>query len=219
MSARRHGSRPRTRPQGDPRAEAYYALSECFKEPTEEFARDVASGALRQAVSGACSALGVPLDTDGLQEAGEPAEVLDRLLGGYHALFSVPSDGFVLPVESVFKEWRAGDGLGAAQGMIMGPPALDMAARYRARGLEIPDAMKDYPDHLALLIEYGGLLCEEGDRPEQREFVAGHLDRWVEALADQVQARSEIGFYRAVARALRAFVRAERRALDPAAPG
>lgn len=197
----------------DPRAEAYFALSECFKEPTTEFARDVASGLLRDAISEASSALGLTFDVDGLREAGAEGEVLDRLRGAYHAIFTVPSSRFVLPVESVFKEWRAGEGLGAALGMIMGPPALDMVGRYGARGLGVPGEMKDYPDHLALLLEYGGVLCQEGDLQGQREFVASHLDQWIEALADQVQHLSEIPFYRAAAGALRVFVQAERREL------
>lgn len=197
----------------DPRADVYFALAECFKEPTQEFARDVASGLVRDVLARACSELGLPIDADGLQETGAPDTVLSRLLTGYHALFTVPSASFVLPVESVFKEWRAGEGLGAGAGMIMGPPALDMLERYRARGLEIPSEMRDHPDHLALLLEYGGLLCEEGDRDELREFVATHLDQWIELLAAEVERLSGLPFYRDVARALRAFVEAERRTL------
>jgi TorA maturation chaperone TorD len=73
--------------------------------------------------------------------------------------------------------------------------------------------MKDHPDHLALLLEYGGLLCEEGDGRGRREFVAIHLDHWIEALADEVERLAAVPFYQAVARALRTFVRGERRAL------
>lgn len=194
----------------DPRAELYLALAECFKEPKPEFARDVASGLLRDVVSKAFSELGLILEADGLRETGAEGEVFDRLLGAYHALFSVPSASFVLPVESVFKEWRAGESLGAGSGMIMGSSALDMVERYRARGLQIPREIKDQPDHLALLLEYGGLLCREGDLQDQRAFVASHLDHWIEVLAGLVEGRSEIPFYRAVAQTLRAFVRAER---------
>lgn len=153
------------------------------------------------------------MDAEGLRETGAQEEVLDRLRGAYHALFTVPSGRFILPVESVFKEWRAEGDLTAESGMIMGPPALDMLERYRAGGLHIPKEMRDYPDHLALLLEYGGLLCEEGDLQEQRDFVANHLDQWIETLADQVEDLSEIPFYGGVARALRTFVRAERRDL------
>lgn len=197
----------------DPRAEIYFALSECFKEPTPEFARDVASGLLKDILSRASGELGLTLDAYGLCETGTGEEVFDRLRRAYHALFAVPSRSFVLPVESVFKEWRAGEGLGTGLGMIMGPPALDMLERYRVRGLDIPDEMKDYPDHLALLLEYGGLICQEGDLQDQREFLASHLDSWTEILADQVDERSETQFYRAVACALRAFLRAERQDL------
>lgn len=191
----------------------YFALSECFKEPTGEFACDVATGLLRDTLAEAFSALGLTLDADGLHDAGAEGEVLDRLRPASHALFAVPSSRFVLPVESVFKEWRAGESVGAASGMIMGPPAVDMNERYRIRGLQVPAELKDYPDHLALLLEYGGLLCQEGLLEEQRGFVASHLDGWIEVLAGQVEEASETPFYKAVARALRAFVRAERREL------
>jgi TorA maturation chaperone TorD len=191
----------------------YFALAECFKEPTLEFAREVASGLLRDGLCEAFAEMGLSLDAGGLHEAGADEEVFERLRSAYHAIFIVPSSRFVLPVESVFKEWRAGGSLGVASGMIMGPPALDMVERYRARGLQIPAGMKDYPDHLTLLLEYGRLLCQEGNLQEQRKFVASHLDQWIEVLADQVEALSEIPFYGTVARALRAFVRAERRQL------
>ncbi len=197
----------------DPRAEAYFALSECFKEPTREFASDVSLGLLRDTLAKAFSELGLTLDADSLHDTGAEGEVLNRLRPAYHALFAVPSSRFVLPVESVFKEWRAGESLGAASGMIMGPSALDMNERYRTRGLQLPGEMKDYPDHVALLLEYCGLLCQEGLLEEQRGFVASHLDDWIEVLADQVEDVAEIPFYKAVARALRAFVRAERREL------
>lgn len=195
----------------DPRAEVYFGLSECFKEPTPGLARDVASGLLRDVLTREFAELGLVLEADGLREAGTEEEVLERLCRGYHALFAVPSSRFVLPVESVFKEWRAGEGLPAGAGMIMGLPALDMLERYRARGLQIPEEMRNYPDHLALLLEYGGLLCQDGNPQAQREFLASHLDSWIEALASQVEEGSDIPFYVAVARALRAFVRAERR--------
>ncbi len=197
----------------DPRTEAYGALAECFREPTPESAHAVASGFLADVLSRVFSELGLTLDAHGLREVDAGGEVLDRLLTAYHTLFTVPTSRFVLPVESVFKEWRAGEGLGTGSGMIMGPPALDMLTRYRARGLEIPEEMKDYPDHLALLLEYGGILCEEATLADQREFVQSHMDHWVDALALDMESLSEIPFYAAVACALRAFVRAERHQL------
>lgn len=201
------------------RAEIYFALAECFKAPTLEFARDVASGLLRQVLTEAFAEAGLSSISQALEEPGEPARLLEELRGAYHTLFSVPSDRFVLPVESVFKEWKGEQELAAGTGMIMGPPALDMLERYRARGLELPTEMKDYPDHLALLLEYGGILCRDADVQDQRHFVANHLDHWIDALADHMERLSEIRFHRAVAGALRTFVLAERRLLGlPEAP-
>lgn len=195
------------------RAEAYAALSECFKEPTPAFAADVVSGLLAEVVAAALADTGLTVDLADLREDGSASAVLARLGEAYHALFSVPSRRFVLPVESAFKEWAGGEGLAGVMGLILGPPALDMAERYRHRGLEVPREMKDTPDHLALLLEYGGLLCAEDAVAERREFVASHLDRWVEAFVEQVETVADHPFYRAAARTLGAFVEAERRAL------
>lgn len=195
------------------RAEAYLALAEGFKEPTPAFAADVASGVFADVLAGTFAAMGLGLEEADLRAGGEAERVLADLRDAYHALFSVPSPRFVLPVESTFKEWCAGEGLPAGLGLIFGPPALDMAERYRQRGLEVPPDMKDTPDHLALILEYGGLLCAESSSGEQPGFVEAHLDQWVEAFVEQVEAFAERRFYRALARALRAFVEAERRRL------
>ncbi len=198
-------------PAAEALAEGYQLLSECFKDPTEEFARDVAAGLLRGCVAETFARLGIGAPPEGLHERGDPAAVLERLTGAYHALFTVPSPTFVLPVESAFKEWRGDGGFGAGGGMIMGPPAEDMAERYRARGIEVPAAFRAYPDHLVLLLEYGALLARDGERGEAEEFVARHLDGWIETFAAEVRRRSGHAFYRAAADALVLFVRLERR--------
>ena len=92
----------------------------------------------------------------------------------------------------------------------MGPPALDMLERYRVRGIEIPPFLKDHPDHIALLLEYGGLLCEAND-PGLPDFVASHLDGWIETFGEEVCAATESPFYRAVAATTVAFAQYERR--------
>ncbi|MFQ5857455.1 MAG: molecular chaperone [Anaerolineae bacterium] len=250
----------------DPRAELYFALSECYKEPAEAFARDVAGGVLYQVMADGFQALGIPEDTSILRQvlrqaqegpqdtaglstslellyiAGSPETVLQTLKRAYYPLFVIPPH-FVLPVESVFKEWAGEDGfLTGSRDMIMGPPATDMLRRYQAQGIVIPQSFKDYPDHLALLLEYGGLLCEEeGKWKEERgkgkeevkmeegfhppssilhlpSFVAAHLDTWIEEFAEQVCSRSETPFYRTVVSATVAFVQAERQHLEAILP-
>lgn len=201
----------------DARAELYFALSECYKEPAEAFARDVAEGVLCRVVTDGFRALGIAQDVGALHVAGSPEGVLETLKRAYYPLFVIPPR-FVLPVESVYKEWSGEGGfLAGSRDMIMGPPATDMLRRYRARNILIPQSYKDYPDHLALLLEYGGLLCEEGDTDELQEFVATHLDTWVEEFTVQVRECTESSFYKAVASATLTFVQAERQRLGETA--
>lgn len=198
--------------QTDLRAEGYELLSECYKEPSWSFAADVAWGRLEAELRRVFGALEIPLGAD-LTVAGPVDAVLDRLSREYHALFSVPSlEHYVLPVESAFKNWSAGSPLldVPVTGLVMGPPAVDMLRRYAARGLSRPRAFKDWPDHLTLLLEYGAWLLRTQDLAEWSDFVHAHLDGWVEALRDEVWAKSHSPFYRAVTAATVAFVEAER---------
>ncbi len=196
----------------DPRVRAglYFALSECYKEPCDSFAEDVASGALQRTLLTGLATVGSSLDPEALRLPGATAEVLAQLRKAYYPLFVIPPH-FVLPVESVFKEW-SGEGafLSGRRGLIMGPPAEDMLRRYRERGLAVTEGLKDYPDHLALLLEYGGLVCAAGEEETLAGFVASHLDGWVEEFAAEVCRLSRSEFYRSVARATVAFVQAER---------
>lgn len=194
----------------DPRTELYFVLSECYKEPEETFAREVAEEILYQVMVDNLQALGIDQDVEGLRIPGSPEEVLQQLKRAYYPLFVIPPR-FVMPVESVYKEWAGEDGfLAGSRGMIMGPSAMDMIRRYQARGIQIPRLYKDYPDHLALLLEYGGLLCEAGNVEELREFVASHFDDWIEEFAEQVRSRTESLFYKTVVEATVAFVQSER---------
>lgn len=199
----------------DLRAEGYALLSECYKEPTRAFASDAAAGRLDAALAAVFRSLHVA-EPPKLAPPGDADGVHAEITRDFHALFSIPSlEHFVLPVESAFKDWTQGSPLldERVTGLIMGAPATDMLRRYRARGLEIPGGFKDWPDHLVLLLEYAGFLCERGEVEEQREFLATHLDTWVESLRDEVRAKSTSPFYRAVADATVAFLQAERRHL------
>ncbi|GAB4525221.1 MAG: hypothetical protein Fur0018_09530 [Anaerolineales bacterium] len=196
----------------EPRAECYFALSEAFKEPTAEFARDVRTGQLHGLLKQCFEALGLLVDLAALRMKGDPETILNHIKRGYYPLFVVPPD-FVMPVESVYKEWRGEGGfLAGARDMFMGPAAADMRRRYRQRGLllDVPRALKDFPDHLALLLEYGGLLCREEDGLELADFVCTHFDEWIESFGSQVLARSRSPFYRTLTTALMAFIQYER---------
>ena len=212
----------------------YAALSECFKEPSEEFAEDIVSGRLEEVMQEGLSQLCIPVPYETLRSLrpchpefisgsqlmqGQeiPKQVRDdrdsaynKLRADYHSLF-FPL--YVVPVESVYKEWSKTDEVSGAmkgeKGFIMGDPAVEMINRYRMAGIEIPQTYKDIPDHIAILLEYASLLCENIKREDRASFVSGHLD-WVTELHNDIYKYSESNFYRAVADITVAFIQYER---------
>lgn len=203
------------------RAEIYQILSECYKEPSIEFAMDVAQGNLYQELSRHLTRLGIALSLEDLKIPGDAEEVLQVLKDQYYPLFMGPFPPFALPVESAYKEWaRSGESPLIApdvKGMLMGDPAVDMLRRYEASGIEIPKEFKEMPDHLALLLEYMALLCEAGTEEERERFVRDHLN-WLPGLRRLMdecakQRGEECLFYRTVANATDAVAAYERRVL------
>lgn len=204
------------------RAEIYRILSECYKEPAIEFATDVSRGRLYQELSDHFTRLGIACVVAGLKMTGGSEEILEALKEQYYPLFIGPFPPFVHPVESVHKAWAREEATPliapGVKGMLMGDPAIDMLRRYKASGIEIPKEFKDMPDHLALLLEYMALLCENGAEEDQRRFIQDHLDwlpelrRLIDACAEQRS--EEDGFYQAVVDATMAFLSYEQGAMN-----
>lgn len=188
--------------------EIYLTLSECYKEPTEEFAGDVVSGRLYELIVNGLRQLDVPLLTETINniKVGDGEEdissVYKRLKDEYYSIF-FPL--YVVPVESVYKEWKKGE---TGKGYIMGDPAIEMRKRYEMLGIEIPQVYKDTPDRISLLLEYASLICENLSWEVRAGFVIDHLD-WVEEMRDDIYKYSKSNFYRSVADITGAFVRQE----------
>lgn len=199
----------------------YAALSECFKEPCIEFAEDVAGNRLYEVITEGLMGLDIPVLPDAIKglRGDNPMmgpmvgpmvdkdeailNVYRRLREAYYSLF-LPL--YVVPVESVYKAWKEGKD---EKGYIMGDPAIEMKKRYGMAGIEIPEIYKDTPDHIALLLEYASLLCENLEEESRAGFVSGHLD-WVEDLRNDIYKYSESHFYRAVADVTVSFLKGER---------
>ena len=210
----------------------YTALSECYKDPGTEFAGDVATGRLYELITTGFQQLSIPVAeetilnlwlTNGDENAGSWVKgqesrgmkiplslAYNKLKEDYYPLF-FPL--YVVPVESIYKEWTNGEDVTGAmrgeKGYIMGDPAIEMLHRYKMLGIEIPQVYKDTPDHIALLLEYASLLCENVYREERAGFVLSHLG-WVEDLRDDIYKYSEGIFYRAVADITVVFLQYER---------
>ncbi len=124
--------------------------------------------------------LGITLPSGSLPDPGDRAS----LQHAYLSLFEAMKQPFAPPVESPYKLWY-GDRDG---GLMDGPAATEMERRYETIDASPPPA---YPaDHIALLLEYGGLLLEAGAVEAYRSFLEEHLD-WIGALAELVDAAAE----------------------------
>jgi TorA maturation chaperone TorD len=174
----------------------YAQLSEFFKEPSADFADDVASGRLAGFFDERLRLLGLdPAPSRGLTASGDVPAQLDA---EYRRLFLGPLPPYIVPVESVYKKWTNDPAchlpLAQEKGHLMGDPAMDMMQRYRAEGIVIPEALSSMPDHAALLLEYMSHLLIGGDAHACGEFQAMHLD-WLDGLASDIQAAGTAGVY------------------------
>jgi len=177
-------------------SELFAQLSEFFKEPTEEFASDVASGRLLKYFKGIFSGLGhEPSLISGLMMRGD---VYAALRDEYRKLFIGPLPPYIVPVESIYKKWTKDPEcrlpIAGEKGYLMGDPAIDMINRYNTHGIAIPDKYSSMPDHIALELEYMSFLCGNADVAEQREFASTHLD-WTDELSKDIRNLGGNNFY------------------------
>jgi TorA maturation chaperone TorD len=166
-------------------ADLFVALSNCLRDPDETLVASAREGTLRTVLTDAATradVADVPLDPPAVQAAGPLTE-------SYLALFQAMETPYAPPAESPYKPWYDD-----RTGLMGGPSAEEMAQRYAGVDAEVPDA---YPaDHVALLLEYGSILLEAGEREEFAGYVDAHLD-WVPALWLATEgAAAEAPFYR-----------------------
>ena len=179
----------------------YSALSECYKEPTLKFAEDVINRNLYNTIENGFRLLEIPLLPEtlkgienGYSSRGEEGIIEEycNLKEDYYSLF-FPL--YVVPVESVYKEWVDGKNM---KGYIMGEPAIEMKKRFNMLEIDLPEIYKDTPDHISLLLEYASLLSEYLPREGRIDFVLNHLD-WLDDMRNDVFKYTDSSFYRSVA--------------------
>ncbi|MBM3221655.1 MAG: hypothetical protein FJZ38_23775 [Candidatus Rokubacteria bacterium] len=112
-----------------------------------------------------------------------------------------------------------------------GPPQMagkvallaDLAGFYAAFGLEVADGQPDVHDHIATELEFLSALAikeawalaehhhehAELTRDATVLFLGDHLARWAPAFADALAGATDLDYYRAVARLIRAWVEAD----------
>ncbi len=127
----------------------------------------------------------------------------------YNSLFVVPLAKYVKPYESAYRQGLAGAGI-----------SREVARYYRSFGAEVAEDYSDLPDHLGPELDFMHFLCEresenwaEGKTETATAYLAGekgflehHLTQWLDQVCQEVQIKSETGFYRALAAITRGFV-------------
>lgn len=155
--------------------------------------------------------------------SGMSEDDLDDLAADYAKTFLAAGDATgraAFPYESVYvdKKHRVG-----------GSTEMQMHALYKARGREAdPQMYRTMDDHIGLILEYQGLLCEELEEAlkkeeqekvvsllkEQKELLTSHLTNWVFAFSEDVLRYAERDFYKAVALITRGFLKQEKNLLS-----
>lgn len=169
-------------------SDIYAQLGEFFKAPSAGFADDVASGRLARYFEAHLNRLGMDASLgEGLAAGGD---VRAQLESEYRRLYLGPLPPYVVPVESVYKQWTDDPAcdlpMARDKGCLMGDAALDMLRRYRAEGIELPESLSSMPDHAALLFEYMAHLLARGDDDACEVFLATHLD-WLNDLTRDIR--------------------------------
>lgn len=184
------------------RAQTYEVLSECFKEPTPEFAGDVREGRLREFLVEAFRRMNIEHNPDGLLLGEADMGAFETLSDEYYHLFDDPFR-HLAPVESAY----------GPTGCFMGEAARQMLALYERVGVRPPSEFAAMPDHLCLMLELMALLVRKG-RPEmQSELLSRHFG-WLEKLKEDSLKRHNSPFYLAAIDATAAFLRHERQSLQ-----
>jgi TorA maturation chaperone TorD len=171
--------------RSDAWADLLTVLAACFRAPDAALVDAVQTGALPAVLAETLEVL----DLDPAAGAEPPrVDSLGALTESYLALFDALETPHAPLAESPYKPWY-----GDRRGLMEGPSAAEMNARYDAIAADRPAG---YPaDHAALLLEYGSLLLEV-DAPAFGAFQATHYD-WFPALRQATAgAAADAAFHR-----------------------
>ena len=139
-----------------------------------------------------------------LKEREVSQDTLDDLAVDYARIFlsaGVAQGKAAFPYESVYT---------SKQHLIMQEAGSSASALFAQKGLEPRKDMYRVPeDHIGLLLEYMGRICEE-EQEEQREFLKAHLNNWVPAFVQDVIKYSSTEFYRGLAKLTKGFLAMEK---------
>ena len=178
-AAKTGGSTEADAPTPDALSEVHGLLSRCFEQPDDDTADAIRSGRLVDALRDRLADLGIETEAPAVPD--QPRTAYLRTFDGFEGQYAPPA-------ESVYEPWWDG----TERGILSGPAAHDMEARYDAIDAEIPPEYP--PDHVALLLEYSSLLLERGATDAYVRFHDEHFD-WIPAFRERVERTSDIPMY------------------------
>lgn len=211
------------------RAFVYRFLAQAFEYPTREgwtWLSDPGTHSAFQAAVRVCAAIsfdhasgadGAMLDAAVTLVTGSETGALDDYLTDYIALFGHAARGTCPLNEIEYGDLKADP--------LFQPHRLaDLAAFYRAFGLELADDAAERPDHLAIELEFMAVLAaaeafaveqhlDETSRAigyqAQRHFLREHLGRWIPGFARRLERMAGAAYLGCLARFTREFIHAD----------
>ena len=142
--------------------------------------------------------------TDILNSHEDQAALCAQLEPAYVRLFVSDQGGVAAPL---YHSCYQGEGL------LMGPPAQEMALRLETAGLGLEEESAEPPDHLAVELEYLILLLEDGwshDDPallaEAGDFAGSFMLPWIEGFLARLAGETGSRFYPLAAELLTALL-------------
>lgn len=153
-------------------------LSRCLLRPTLELAAEIRSGGLHRSLTdliddaaddGIGQAIGwiVSFQEQLATMSVEKSRLILEV--DYNRLFVGPGRLLAPPYESFYKTGRSEDG----RGHLRGQPEREVHAEYRSHGYRMPESFVDYPDHIAVELEFIAVMTEE----EANAWRRGDADR------------------------------------------
>jgi TorA maturation chaperone TorD len=180
------------------RRDLYKILSACYYLPDAELLNklnnlDASRGGLYADIAKCC-----PKISD-----------IDSLIIDYTKLFVGPYGLLAPPYGSMYLE---------DNDRVMGNSTMEVRNRYAEEGLDV--CLKEAPDHITIELEFMYfLIFKELEatkindldnisryQEKQRAFLENHLGAWVPDFTDKIEANSQTGFYKNIARITKYFI-------------
>lgn len=193
-------------------------LARCFLRPVREFSDQVRTGALHAALADLLSAgsdVTVRQALDDIAAFGDELAHMDperarlTLEADYNRLFVGPGHLLAPPYESFYTTPGGEDG----RGRLRGPAERAVHAFYTENGFAMPEQFVDFPDHIAIELDFLAAMCDkearlrtagEGERAEEVRIAADtfrvlHPAQWFGEMKDGIDQGAQTTFYPAAA--------------------